>query len=163
MQDDVLVRPGSPSLEVPFPRKVGVAGIIWSLFGGLLLYKVTEWLVPHLMDPREVDQWGLVRMVLPSVLFGLFIVYLGVSVVLGWARDTKGRAVTSMILGIIVGGHGALTLLIMGVNAGGLGLGAVGFLIGGCLGSGSLLTAGVLALVGRDQYLEWRLARRMRN
>jgi hypothetical protein len=124
---------------------------------------VAEWLVPHLMDPREVDRWGLVRMVLPSVLIGLLIVYLGVSVALGWAQDTKGRAVTSLILGIIVGGHGALTLLIWGVNAGGLGLGAVAFLIGVCLGSGSLLTAGVLALAGREQYLAWRLARRMRN
>jgi hypothetical protein len=137
--------------------------MIWSLFGGLLLYKVAEWLVPHLMEPRGVDRLGLVRMVLPSLLIGLFIVYLGVSVVLGWAQDTKGRAVTSLILGIIVAAHGALTLLIVGVNAGGLGLGAVAFLIGVCLGSGSLLTAGMLALAGREQYLAWRLARRVRN
>jgi hypothetical protein len=144
--------------ESGFPITVMAAGIFWIVLGGvlvlvLLLALVGAFLVAQGREEKgEVVFGGLCLGLVIGLIGGAFI-FVGIQTVLGTARDTLGNGIGSIVFGVLNGGHGlgyALTREYL--------LSAVSFLCGV-----GLLTAGVLALVGRDRYKEWRRARRPRR
>lgn len=155
-----------PSLEVPsFPTAVRIAGVIWIVFGGLfLLNAALNLLLSMGRQGQEGPQvaGGLCGMVL-GMLFGAVFIHVGVQSIRGTAVDTLGNAIGSIAFGLLVGGLGTLGV-ISTLALGGqektvilLIVGAVNLLV--ALG---LLTAGVLALMGRAQYRIWRRASKPR-
>ncbi len=156
--------PESDYLEAPpFPGTVTAAGVIWIIYGCLVLLSLAATLfvifvlaananVPAQANGAAVG--GLVEgALLAMVIYGLIaaaFLFVGVQSVRGTARDTLGNGVGSIILGV-------LGLGVVGLNAAiGQYLQAAGVVVGAVL----LLTAGILALVGRSPYKLWRRAQR---
>ena len=154
--------PESDYMQAPFPGTVTAAGVIWIVYGCLVLLSLAATLfvifvlaananVPAQANGAAVG--GLVgadscAMVIYGLIAAAFL-FVGVQSVRGTARDTLGNGVGSIILGV-------LGLGVVGLNAAfGQFLQAAGVVVGAAL----LLTAGILALVGRSQYRLWKRAR----
>jgi hypothetical protein len=157
--------------EVPFPGKVLVAGILWIMFGGLALVSVVVTIVLSAAaaagaPPRPGEHCGNCC----SVLFGIAFLWVGFTTVKGTAKDTLGNAIGSLVFGLIYLGLGLLAGLGGAVGLAGPGgpggppAAAVAMMstimlvvavMAGLIGSG-LVGAGVLAIMGREQYREWR-------
>lgn len=132
-----------PLAAPKFPGIVMAAGIIWIIFGGLILMSLlaVAVLIPILV--RGVDA-GAALAGLASVagclgLFGGVFVMVGVQTVRGTAKDTMGNGVGSILFGLLNGMN-------FDLQGGGLGL--------------ALVVAGILAIVGRADYKEWRRGRK---
>lgn len=148
----------------PYPGTVRVAGAIWILFGcfGLLNAALAVVLAanPGPAGPGGGPNPG--GSCCPGLIAVAFLVC-GYQTVRGTAADTRGNSVGSIVLAglqLAVGvGLALLGLGAFGPGAGGAGLGPQEAVIVGAVVCGlgmGLLTAGVLGLVGRKQYLAWR-------
>jgi len=146
-----------------FPRTVMAAGIIWITVGCLILLNMLMLLLltfgPAAEGWREADAARSALMGLLLGLFGAAFIHVGVQSVRGTAHDTLGNGIGSIIFGLLQGGYASTLIL------GGLALGAalggaaliIVFLAGiSMLASTALLAAGVLALIGRQEYKDWR-------
>lgn len=155
MRDDFDDPQGYPASSPPFPGTVTAAGIIWIVFGGIILLNmviVVMVLTVFAAETRGVPgaagaaAAGAICTMLFVGLFGGAFVFVGVQTVRGTARGTLENAIGSLIFGAI--------LFVLGVVGLGQGFG-VQVLMNFVYGAG-LLAAGVLALVGRDGYMAWR-------
>jgi hypothetical protein len=152
MRDDLE----SEDLDQPeHPATVKIAGILWIIFGGLLLlagvgYSVVE--VVQNYGSRGDPLYPALMTVsigcgaaIPG-LIGAAFVLVGIRSVRGKARGTLGNSIGSIVLG------GSLCWLSAAFVMG-WGGGWMNILVFAC-GSG-LLTAGVLGLIGRGKYKAW--------
>jgi hypothetical protein len=155
--------------EAPrFPMSVRVAGIIWIGFGALGIINV---LVGLAMMAAQQGQGGAGAPSSPCC--GAFIafafLYCGYQTVTGKASDTLSNAIGSLVIGslqLLIGGillfGGAFLAQNPNFGGGPNGLPPEALIILailiGLMGTG-LITAGIMALVGRRQYREWREAR----
>ncbi len=160
MRDDRDV----PELELveepPYPAMLTAAGVIWIVFGCLILLNLV---VPLLLASAAAGgQAGAARDaalaggVCGGLVVGLFaavFIHVGYQSVRGTARDTLGNGVGSIIFALLQFGSGAFQ-----ARQGQLLPSAIGFICG--LG---LLAAGVLALVARGEYRAWRKATKVHN
>ena len=125
--------PLEPELEPEFPNSVTIAGIIWIVNGAIVLLTMLALVAAVLIQatgPREVDVFGEVANLLFFLLVGGVFIHVGVDSVRGKAKDTLGNGIGSLAFAVIA---------VLGL------ISAIG-----------LLTAGVLALVGRAEYRAWR-------
>ena len=119
------------------PGSVKTAAILWIVFGGLGLLGQLMSLASGGFGTR-----GILGLVI-SVAF----VVAGIQTISGKAKDTLGNGIGSIVLG-------GLALLLIMLAAAAVGLHWTVLL--GMLNSGGLVLAGILALVGRAAYREWR-------
>lgn len=144
--------------EVPFPGTVLIAGIIWMLIGGFTFAGglLNMALVGAGNNPGGAPGGccGLV--------FGIAFLSAGWNSVRGTASDTRGNAVGSIAFGVLYAGL-AVIAVVVGVGAAGPAARAPGddvvMLVTGVVVAGFatlFLAAGILALYGRRQYLDWR-------
>lgn len=148
-EEVTAVKPASP--PVKFPGVVVAAGIIWIVLGGTVLYQGLAGLLLFADEPAHVGGaaadpghrdrvrgfgTGLVA-------FGGAFILAGILSVRGATTDTLGKGIGSVLSGIVVavmvGGPS------LDIRGGGIGVG--------------LVVAGLLALVGRSEYLAWRRSR----
>src|SRR5262245_2960335 len=147
--------------DPPFPATVLTAGIIWILFGSLLLAGLLVVVLFALAvaacgagDPSAAISFAVAVGAVTSV-FGAGFVYNGVQTVRGTSPDVTNNGVSSIVVGLplcaallasaVLEAHEAAVVVGYGtMSAAGL----------------TLLAAGVLALVGRAAYRDWRLANR---
>jgi hypothetical protein len=141
-----------------FPVTVMAAGIFWIVLGAVLVLALLIALVGMFIAAQGRQEKG--EVVFGGLCMGLFIgliggafIFVGVQTILGSARDTLGNGIGSIIFGVLNGGAGLGQALTKEYFQS-----AVSFLCGV-----GLLTAGVLALVGRDGYKRWRRAQKPRG
>jgi hypothetical protein len=133
-----------------------VAGVIWIIYGSILLLYLIVWFIPRISGAIELQRLGsLILTTLPGSLVGAALVLRGVWIILGRARDFSWIAIGSIALALLIGASGALMILIQIADFG-FGPGAISTIMGLILGPGGLFAAGVLALIGQPAYLEWR-------
>jgi hypothetical protein len=147
---------GSP----PFPVLVRAAGIIWIVFGGLLLINLLLFLAVigavAVGGPKEAGAAAAAGGVCGAAIIGLFaaaFIFVGVQSIKGTARDTLGNSIGSIVFALLNLGGGILQ-----ASAGQYLTGIISFLAGA-----GLLVAGILALVARSDYRAWRKAQRARQ
>lgn len=143
----------------PLPTLARAAGIIWVVFGGLILLNFAATVLIALAFTPRVAEGVVVAAVLcvgvVAALFAGAFIYVGVQTLTGMARDTLGNSIGSLIFGALVvaaafnpqargGLEGAPRVIGMMINV---------------LCGGGLITAGVLALIDRDKYRMYRRAR----
>jgi hypothetical protein len=135
------------------PTTVKAAGVIWIVFGCLILLNAAANLA--LSVGRAQAAGGMCTGWI-AILFGAVFIHVGVQSIRGTARDTLGNGIGSIIFGLLNGGIGALLLL--GALATGRATALVPAIIGGInlVSSVGLLAAGVLAILGREDYKAWR-------
>jgi len=140
------------------PVTVLLAAVGWISFGSLVLMNGIV-LVVLLSTTAAADLPPAEKGALTSgagcaflllAVFGAAFTYVGVQTVRGTAADTLGNSIGSIVFGLIQLGGG----IIQGGRGQALASG-IQF-----LAAAGLVAAGVLALVGRDQYKAWRRARR---
>jgi hypothetical protein len=136
--------------DVPFPKMVSAAGIIWIVFGGLILVTAAFGLIRALaMAPTTRGGGALFGGAVCAVAFIAFIggafLFVGVQSVRGTAADTLGNGIGSIILGALLLLVTMFALMFDPVTGG-------VYLLSG----GGLVAAGVLALVGRADYNLWK-------
>lgn len=145
-----------------YPRTVHIAGVIWIVFGSLILVNaaINLLLTFGMAAGGGAQAAGGMSSVLIGVLVGAVFIHVGVQSTRGTAKDTLGNGIGSIIFGLLNGGLGAL-LLVGAVAAEGT-AGLIAGILGGVsiLGGIGLLAAGVLALVVREEYRAWRRAQR---
>jgi hypothetical protein len=144
--------------EPGFPATVMAAGIFWIALGAVLVLALLVALAGAFFMAQGRQEKG--EVVFGGICTGLFFgligaafIFVGVQSVLGTARDTIGNGIGSIIFGVLNGGAGLGQILTLQYIQS-----VVSFLCGV-----GLLAAGVLALVGRNQYKAWRRARRPRR
>jgi hypothetical protein len=151
---------------VPFPQKVKVAGLIWLTVGGLILVGAVVSSVLILGGsgdhPGKAPGAGCVGVL--QLLVGLVFLHVGNQTVRGTARDTLGNGIGSLIFGLISLVYGGFMIVAVVVTLAGrvkedavpvmVAFGIVAVL--GIVAGLGLLLAGILALVGRDDYQAWR-------
>jgi hypothetical protein len=137
--------------DVPFPKLVSTAGIMWIVAGGVILVDGAIKVLSVLMLGSAVGR-GAGAFFTGAVCGAGFIafvggafLFVGVQSVRGTAADTLGNGVGSIILGALVLGLALIALLVDPLVAG-INL----------VSAGGLITAGVLALVGRGDYKLWK-------
>ena len=136
----------------PFPNIVMFAGLIWMGVGALGM--VSSFLSMGMNPNNQAASPG--GACCPA-LFAFAFLYCGYQTVTGTAKDTRGNAGGSILFGM-------LQVLVAGfIGFGGFGAGnpqqpAEVVVVAGVVGlmGGSLILAGILALAGRTDYLEWR-------
>jgi hypothetical protein len=144
----------------PYPVTVTIAGIAWIAFGGLILLNLLVVLLILFVAAAGQQGGGRGAFVAGGVcgalllgLFGAVFIHVGVQSVRGTARDTLGNGIGSIIFGVLNLGAGAAQAGAAQVGAAQVIQAGVGFLAGA-----GLIAAGVLALVGRNDYKAWRQA-----
>jgi len=171
-----------------YPKAVYAAGVIWIVIGALILLNAAVNLVvgltqmgavpavkgpgiPQGPGPAQGPPGGAVATtgVCPAVmglLFGVAFVHAGLQSTKGTARDTLGNAIGSIIIALLNGGFGVIVLLAglagMAVaHAAGFILIVIGLI--SILAGVGLFVAGILALIGRQEYKAWRQMERART
>jgi hypothetical protein len=158
----------------PVPGTVRAAGVIWIVFGCLILLGAAANLVvsvgaagagagPRAAAPGQPPAGVGICGALVNALFGAAFVFVGVQSFNGTARDTLGNGIGSIGIGLLNGGCGAL-FVAAGVAGGGAGA-PLAVVVGAAsiLGGLGLLAAGVLALVGRAGYRAYKDSGRRRR
>jgi hypothetical protein len=153
--DDEFEDEDEPEFE--FPTVVRVAGIIWMVFGGLILFNgLLVLMLIFALDPDGERAPAAVGAMCGGLIFGPAFLFVGVQSARGTAKDTLGNGIGSLVFGLLAAGGGMALLLASPLAA------VINFFC--ALG---LLAAGVLALVGRTDYLDWhreqKRARRRRR
>jgi hypothetical protein len=143
--------------EPTFPGTVRTAGIIWIIFGSMILLNLLGMLLFvfgfAVAGPGGNKEGAIVGMLCGGALMALFggaFVYVGVQSVRGTAADTLGNGIGSIVFGLLNLGVGFLLVVSQPqtVIAGGI----------NCLVGVALFLAGILALAGRGPYRDWREA-----
>jgi hypothetical protein len=145
--------------EPPYPPTVTTAGVIWIVYGCLmLLYSAASLILTFAYQAvnakgqasgAEYAAGGLCGLTVIA-LFAAAFLFVGVQSVRGTANDTLGNGIGSILFaGLYFGGAAVMIAL-------GQVIPVAAPLLGGVL----LLAAGVLALVGRGPYRQWRYAQR---
>jgi hypothetical protein len=156
----------------PLPNSAKTAGIIWIVFGGLILLSFAVQALTQLAfappEQRGPAIGGTFCGGLLVALFGGGFIFVGVQTLTGTAKDTLGNAIGSIIFAALLGGFAILMLtLVLGARAVGAptNLAWVGLMVMVIYGlaAAALLTAGVLALIGREGYKAYRRYRRSRG
>jgi hypothetical protein len=141
------------------PVLARAAGIIWVVFGGLILLNFAATvLIVLAFTPRAVEGVVIGAAMCVGVVAALFagaFIYVGVQTLTFMARDTLGNSIGSLIFGALVI---AAAFNPEGTAGRGGPAGVVGMMINVLCGGG-LITAGVLALIDRDKYRMYRRAR----
>jgi hypothetical protein len=141
--------PGRRVRRLPVPGSVRAAGIIWVVFGSLLLLSSIALAAVVLLGGLPGGLATFARYVGPVVAaLALAFLYVGIRSIRGKARDLVGSSIGSFAFGALYVVSGVLQLGAGEPVAAGLSL---------VLGSG-LVGAGVLALSGRARYKERRTA-----
>lgn len=139
----------------PLPRRILAAGVIWITFGALILVTfMAEVLVYGLTSTAtggsQEEALGMFGCL--GAFLGLFasaFIYVGVQSVAGTARDTLGNGIGSIVFGLVAFA-GVVGQIFFGQF-----VHALLSFQGGC----GLLVAGVLALLGRQDYRTWLSAK----
>ncbi len=136
------------------------AGIIWTIFGGLILLNFAILALILLVLAPAAPPGTRGAAIGATMCLGAFLgliggvfILVGIQTITGSARDTLGNGIGSIIFSLLIGGSGLVTLV--------GGRGEAANLIGGAinvLAGAGLMAAGVMALIGRDQYRAWRQA-----
>jgi hypothetical protein len=144
------------------PGSVRAAGIIWTVFGTLILlnFAVQALMQLALAPPEQRGQAMGVTMCggLLVALFGGGFILVGVQTLTGTAKDTLGNGIGSIIFAALIGGLAAILLVVLvGTRAAGVQTGPGWVLVLAVVINGAaavaLLAAGILALAGREGYL----------
>ena len=138
--------------DVPFPMSIKTAGIIWILFGCLILVNLIILLVGTFMLTSATGSGAVLSTgICTGIVVGLFgaaFLFVGVQSVQGTAADALGNGVGSIIFAVFAVGAGLWNFSVNQSLQGVIGL----------VEGGGLLAAGVLALTGRADYKIWRRA-----
>ncbi|MCI0380268.1 MAG: hypothetical protein L0215_22005 [Gemmataceae bacterium] len=157
MRDDFDDEPEDIRREPAYPSLVRTAGIVWIVFGGLILLNLVLVLMIIAASADERDKSAaVVGGICLSVFLGLCgaaFIFVGVQNVNGTATDTLGNGIGSILFGFLQWGA-AVAQAVAGhyLQAG------IGFVCGA-----GLLTAGILVLVARADYKDWRQAQKPRR
>jgi hypothetical protein len=157
--------PVEPLDEGPdYPKSVHTAGVIWLVFGALILIASAINLLTASSTPGGETRVGGIAGAIFNAFIGAVFVHVGVQSMRGTAKDTLGNGIGSLIFGLLAGGYGAL-LLLAAVAVGGLPGGTILWVLAGIqiICTVALLAAGILALVGRADYKAWRRAEKSRG
>jgi hypothetical protein len=160
--DDYDDRPARSA--VPFPTGVKVAGILWIGFGVLAL--VGQLLSFALNMAGAAAQGGPgapggnMCGVGCGVLFAIVFLVAGIQTVKGTAKGTLGNGIGSLLFGLL---YGVVAVFVIGLGASGRlppGNEALMYVAGAVAAAlaVALLTAGILALMGKSAYEQWREA-----
>jgi hypothetical protein len=156
--DDYDDRPKRP--VVPFPPGIRAAGIIWIGFGILgLIGAGLSFALNAAAAAANAGQpvGGNVCGSACIALFALSFLLIGVQTVKGTAKGTLGNGIGSLIFGLLYAAIAVIAIIAGARFAGGpQGLPIVVTTIYAMLAM-ALLTAGLLAVVGRQAYAEWRV------
>jgi hypothetical protein len=135
-------------VELARPRIITIAGWVWIIDGGLDLLLLASCAISGAIPDRfaMMDQFptSFVTRLAPVVL-GIGFLFVGVQTVRGRARDTLFSGLGAIVIGLLP--------FLLAFNS--LTLGLLRLLDGG-----TLLAAGILALLGRREYKAWRAARK---
>lgn len=157
-----------------FPTGVKIAGIIWIAYGSLgILSNIVNVVMTAGQAPAANAGPGQYAGVGCGILIAIAFLFVGVQTVKGTAPGTLGNGIGSLIIGILQLTCGGLIVAGGGILAAGGGggpggpappqageLGTVAMVMGVVvilLGL-SLITAGVLALMNKTAYEDWRAA-----
>lgn len=139
-----------------YPVLATIAGAAWIGIGSLVL---ASFLINVVMTVRamftmgvDVGLGGFTCFTILAGLFGAAFLSLGIQTVRVAARDTLGNSIASLVFG---------AFFLLGAAAT-LGDSIPMAFVTGMFGA-ALVTAGILALVGRDTYKVWRSARNQRQ
>jgi hypothetical protein len=135
-----------------FPGRVLTAGIIWIVLGALILINAAIVLLlgtPLVAETGTRPIFGTAACSgIVLALFGAAFLLVGVQSVTGTALDMLGNGLGSIIIALFSGVMGYLMVHYQPVQA-----------ILAFLDSCGLIAAGVLALMGREDYKAWRKTR----
>jgi hypothetical protein len=154
MSDFVDQDQSGPVDEPLYPSTVKAAGIIWIVFGCIILVNVAlSFLLAASFTAAGEQALASAQSCLGfvQVVFAVAFLYVGVQSVRGTAPGTLGNGIGSLIFGVLNIGPGLLATLAGLRNPVLLIPGVIGLLCGV-----ALLVAGVLALVGTADYKAWR-------
>jgi hypothetical protein len=144
-----------PVSAPPFPGIVRAAGIIWIVFGGLILLNfILVMALVLVFAPPEARGAAVGVAMCVGVFVGLIggvFIFVGVQTVTGSARDTLGNGIGSIIFSVLVSGSGVSVLQRGGASTGDLIAAGINL-----LAAGGLMAAGIMVLIGRDQYRTWK-------
>jgi hypothetical protein len=143
---------------------IRVAGIIWIVIGGLILLNGTGSVILNLSAAENKPSGsayavGSLCGYAFLVFCGGVFIHVGVQSLRGTAADTLGNGIGSIIFGVInivVAGGLILATASTGVSSS---VAAIVILIFGIIFGGSgagLILAGIMALIGREDYKAWR-------
>jgi len=144
--------------EPPFPATVRIAGNVLIVFGILVLIFCVRVLVLGRVT-RTADEGPVVILLLIVAVGGIFFILAGRQTLRGKVGDTLGIANWSIVIGLWpkTGGVAAFVEHYAIGNQTGDNVLINPAILWGLTVSGIALTlAGILALVGRNEYLEWR-------
>ncbi len=164
--DDRWERAERVQREPRLPGTVRAAGIIWVVFGALILLSGGLQILSQLVLAPPQARGSAIAGSLCSAIFVAFVggvfVHVGIQSLGGMAKDTLGNGIGSIIFAAIIGGLTLVALVaIVAVQAsrpqatGPVWAVLLALIING-LGAVALLAAGILALVGRQGYRAYR-------
>jgi hypothetical protein len=155
--DDRTQLPEAPFF---FPKVITFSGLLWLMVGGFIAagaaVRLLAWIEVRQGSAGVQIGRMLMFLVLPLLgLLGIGFFLLGVRTMLGTVKDPMSGAINSFLIGM---GFGCLAInRPFAVDAEGL-LRVVDFGV-----PLVLLAAGILAFIGRTEYLAWRASRRPRG
>jgi hypothetical protein len=168
--DDRWDQPEAVPVEAPrLPGQARAAGIIWIVFGGIILLNAAVSLLVALAlappEERAPAMGGAVCGMLFAGLIGGVFIHVGIQTVSATAKDTLGNGIGSILIGVFLG-LCALGIMVAAEltgwrrRGGDLRTQDVIIAVVNLLAACGLVVAGVLALVGRDGYRAYRAYRR---
>lgn len=139
--------------EPPYPRTITAAGVLLIVFGCLVLVNLLVSLASAFVLAQKAGGRDSGAFMAGSVcglifvgLIGAVFIQEGVRAARGTLRDTIGTGIASILFGVL-----GLAGAVLAVAGGGILQAAFAGMVGAML-----VTAGVLALVGRSPYKLWR-------
>lgn len=144
--------------EPPYPQTVKTAGVLWIIFGCVVLVNMAVVLLLSFVVAANAQgqaaglAGGLVCGGVIGGLFGAVFLHVGNQSVRGTAHDTLGNGIGSILFALFYLAAAAAQAVAGMIAQGGV----------NGLGGAMLFAAGVLALVGRSDYKRWRKAQKER-
>ena len=158
-----------PSARREVPKLVRTAGIIWIIFGGLML--VTAVGSMGMMGMAGNGAQGSCNGIV-GILFGIAFLFVGVQSIKGTAKDTLGNGIGSIVIGALNAGVGVFAIIgglalysVLAASAAPAPVALVLIVAGAVniLSGVGLIVAGTLALMGRAEYKAYRHGGRRRD